>query len=65
MTGTAVFRMVVSSDCMKKATATSQGKNRLTASMEMAEGGGLAAAAGAATAVAIFFAMPENITPEG
>jgi hypothetical protein len=37
----------------------------LTASMEMAEGGGLAAAAGAATAVAIFFAMPENITPEG
>src|SRR5271170_6104806 len=28
--GTAVFRMVVSSDSMKKATATSQGNNRFT-----------------------------------
>ena len=29
--GTAVFRMVVSSDSMKSATATSQGKSRLAA----------------------------------
>ena len=29
MAGTAVFRIVVSSDSMKNATATSQGKNRL------------------------------------
>ena len=29
MAGTAVFRMVVSSDCMKNATATSQGSSRL------------------------------------
>jgi hypothetical protein len=29
--GTAVFRIVVSSDSMKKATATSQGKTRLLA----------------------------------
>ena len=31
MTGTAVFRMVVSSDSMKNATATSQGNMCLTA----------------------------------
>src|ERR1044071_8404600 len=30
MAGTAVFRIVVSSDSMKKATATSQGNNRFT-----------------------------------
>ncbi len=30
--GTAVFRMVVSSDSMKKATATSHGSSRLAAS---------------------------------
>jgi hypothetical protein len=30
--GTAVFRMVVSSDSMKKATATSHGRSRLLAS---------------------------------
>ena len=36
--GTAVFRIVVSSDCMKNATATSHGKNRFTASIEIAEG---------------------------
>ena len=29
MVGTAVFRMVVSSDSMKNATATSHGSNRL------------------------------------
>jgi hypothetical protein len=34
MTGTAVFRIVVSSDSMKKATATSQGSIRLMASGE-------------------------------
>ena len=38
MAGTAVFRIVVSSDCMKKATATSHGKKRFTASIEIAEG---------------------------
>jgi hypothetical protein len=31
ITGTAVFKMVVSSDSMKKATATNQGSMRLTA----------------------------------
>ena len=31
ITGTAVFKMVVSSDSMKKATATSHGSMRLTA----------------------------------
>jgi hypothetical protein len=31
MAGTAVFRMVVSSDSMKKATATSQGRSCLLA----------------------------------
>ncbi len=31
MAGTAVLRMVVSSDSMKKATATSQGRRRLLA----------------------------------
>jgi hypothetical protein len=31
MTGTAVFKMVVSSDSMKKATATNHGSIRLTA----------------------------------
>ena len=40
MAGTAVFRIVVSSDCMKKATATSHGKKRFTASIEIAEGTG-------------------------
>src|SRR4029450_1593111 len=30
MAGTAVLRIVVSSDCMKKATATSQGRRRCT-----------------------------------
>ena len=30
MAGTAVLRIVVSSDCMKKATATSQGRRRWT-----------------------------------
>ena len=32
MAGTAVLRIVVSSDCMKKATATSQGRSRWTES---------------------------------
>ena len=32
MAGTAVLRIVVSSDCMKNATATSHGSSRLTAS---------------------------------
>jgi hypothetical protein len=36
MAGTAVLRMVVSSDSMKKATATSQGRRRLA----VAERGG-------------------------
>ena len=40
ITGTAVFRIVVSSDSMKKATATSQGSMRLRASRR--EGGGWA-----------------------
>jgi hypothetical protein len=31
ITGTAVFRIVVSSDSMKSATATSQGKSRFAA----------------------------------
>src|ERR1017187_7302033 len=39
MVGTAVFRMVVSSDSMKKATATSHGNNRFTDSPEGDEGG--------------------------
>jgi len=39
ITGTAVFRMVVSSDSMKKATATSQGSMRLRASGERATAG--------------------------
>ena len=33
MAGTAVLRIVVSSDCMKNATATSHGSSRLTASL--------------------------------
>ena len=33
MTGAAVFRIVVSNDSMKKATATSQGNNRRLADM--------------------------------
>ena len=40
--GTAVFRIVVSSDCMKNATATSHGKKRFTVSREMAGGSGTA-----------------------
>src|ERR1035438_2398735 len=39
MVGTAVFRMVVSSDSMKNATATSQGSNRFTDSPGGVEGG--------------------------
>jgi hypothetical protein len=42
MAGTAVLRMVVSSDSMKKATATSHGKSRLEAS----EGGAIETPAG-------------------
>jgi len=65
MAGTAVLRIVVSSDCMKKATATSHGKKRLTASMEIAEGTGAAAAtsAGVTTGVSDFFAIGE-INPD-
>ena len=50
--GTAVFRMVVSSDCMKNATATSHGKKRFTASMEIAEGTGATAASARELALA-------------
>ena len=39
--GTAVLRMVVSSDCMKKATATSHGSSRLVVSV--GAGGGAVA----------------------
>ncbi len=42
MTGAAVFRMVVSSDSMKKATATSQGSMRLVASSGGLDGAGTA-----------------------
>jgi hypothetical protein len=42
MDGTAVLRMVVSSDSMKKATATSQGRSCLAA----AEGGAVGSDAG-------------------
>jgi hypothetical protein len=42
MAGTAVLRIVVSSDSMKKATATSHGKSRLEAS----EGGAIDKPAG-------------------
>ena len=56
MAGTAVFRIVVSSDCMKKATATSHGKMRRTASIEIAEGTGATAVT---TAAPNFFAMAE------
>src|SRR5438128_3058099 len=38
MAGTAVFRIVVSSDSMKKATATSHGNNRFTESPGAAGG---------------------------
>src|ERR1700733_13373626 len=38
MTGTAVFRIVVSSDSMKKAPAASHGRMRLTASGDEADG---------------------------
>src|SRR6266487_4304214 len=38
MAGTAVFRIVVSSDSMKKATATSHGNNRFTDLPGAAEG---------------------------
>jgi hypothetical protein len=41
MAGTAVLRMVVSSDSMKKATATSQGRRRLLAT-ERPGGGAMA-----------------------
>lgn len=57
MAGTAVFRIVVSSDCMKKATATSHGKKRRTALIEIAEGTGATVASSATTAAANFFAM--------
>jgi hypothetical protein len=62
MAGTAVFRMVVSSACMKNATATSQGKKRFTASIEMAEGtAATAASAGVLLAVGSnFLAMRGN-----
>jgi hypothetical protein len=40
MVGTAVLRIVVSSDSMKKATATSQGKRRLEASVGADDDGG-------------------------
>jgi hypothetical protein len=40
MAGTAVLRIVVSSDSIKKATATSHGKNRLEASEGSNEIGG-------------------------
>ncbi len=38
-TGTAVFRIVVSSDSMKNATATSHGRSRLIVADGEAEGG--------------------------
>ena len=56
--GTAVFRIVVSSACMKNATATSHGKMRFTASMEIAEG----TAATAAPAVGPTFAADNFFT---
>jgi hypothetical protein len=40
MAGTAVLRIVVSNDSIKKATATSQGKSRLEASEGPDEDGG-------------------------
>jgi hypothetical protein len=40
MAGTAVLRIVVSSDSMKKATATSHGRSRLEAFEGSDEGGG-------------------------
>src|SRR5277367_5468351 len=41
MVGTAVLRIVVSSDSMKKATATSHGRSRLEASEGSEEDGGV------------------------
>jgi hypothetical protein len=58
MAGTAVFRIVVSSDCMKKATATNHGKKRFTASIEIAEVAGAASAA--TTAASGSFVMRGN-----
>jgi hypothetical protein len=57
--GTAVFSIFVSSACMKKATATSHGKKRFTASIEIAEGTAATAASadGLTFAAANFFAM--------
>ena len=57
--GTAVFKIVVSSACMKNATATSHGKMRFTAAREIAEGTAATAASVAAPAFAAanFFAM--------
>jgi hypothetical protein len=40
MAGMAVLRIVVSSDSIKKATATSQGRSRLEVSEESSEDGG-------------------------
>ena len=57
--GTAVLRIVVSSACMKNATATSHGKKRFTASIEIADGtAATAASAGVLLAAdSNFFAM--------
>lgn len=57
--GTAVFRIVVSSACMKNATATSHGKMRFTASIEIAEGTAATAASddGLTFAAANFLAI--------
>jgi hypothetical protein len=54
-----VFKIVVSSACMKNATATSHGKIRFTASMEIAEGTAATAASAdwLTFAAANFFAM--------
>ena len=43
MAGTAVFRIVVSSDSMKKAMATSQGRRRLAAAVGDSASGGAGA----------------------
>jgi hypothetical protein len=64
MAGTAVFKIVVSSACIKNATATSHGKMRFTASREIAEGTAATAASADALLVADskFFAIELKLT---
>jgi hypothetical protein len=54
MAGTAVLRIVVSSDSMKNATATSHGNSRFT------ESAGATAGAGAVTGMAWFIRRAED-----